>query len=370
MRTSLVIAVLLGVGALGHPHFKLTNPLGHNNHKRQDPISPSIATKTWYNAQGQATEVEIDVTEVKTVYQDGVLQPVPATTIIPAPAEVTIFVTPDTAKVNEVQVKQQNEFHAAPTQQYEEAAQAKQLQKTAPQHNQESPHQGQSQTSNVPVLPVQPGTPVSSILAAAPAPVVSTSAASPSPITDTSSSSGSSAGPMTIGGQNALNVANKWRAAQGLPAFQWSDEMHANSKNTSTFDGTDSGGLPIGEAGANRMAHNFYGRSNGQVIGEGSDIWSTTSATHGNLGAFDLAYLNWLCEVADGRLPCSDVLGYTHMDFHDPVTHEIITHHADILRNADYTHIGCHYMDATNPSVQVAPFLWKGMFTCDLIMGS
>ena len=310
MRTSIVLSVLLGAGAIAHPHYKLNNPLAHHHHhKRQDPV---VAVDYLKNAQGQVTEV-LDIAEaVKTVYAGGATAPSPAAQPIEA---------------GEVHVNE--DYHvAAPAQ----------PQQAAPQHQQ--PKEAEK------AAPAQAPKPAAAPAAkAAPAPVVAKPVPAPSP--NPAPSSGGS-GP-TVGGQNVLDVANKWRAKQNLGTFAWDDGLESASTNTNTANG------------ANSMTHRNVGAGQGQVIAQGSSTLTGTSS-EGELGPIDLLYLGWVCELSDQipSFPCSDATAATHMNT------EGQTDHATILMTPSFTKIGCNFMDATDPGAQVYPDIFQGMFVCTL----
>lgn len=312
MRTSILLSVLLGAGAIAHPHYKLNNPLAHHHHKRQDPI---VAVNYLKNAQGQVTEV-VDVAEaVATVYAGGATAPSPSAAAQPNEAGA------------EVQVKA--DYHVANGN------------GQAASQNQQ-PHEAEKQSIPAPAAVPKPAPVAAPVAAPAPAPAKAKVAAPA-----TSPASGGSGA--TIGGQNVLDVANKWRTQQGLGAFTWDDGLAAVSANTNTANG------------ANTMDHHNAPPSLGQVIAQGSDSL-TGSSSQGELGPVDLMYLGWICELS-GKIPgfpCSDATAATHMDAQGQ------TDHATILMNPQYSKIGCNYMDATNPSAQVYPDLFKGMLTCDV----
>ena len=220
MRTSLILSVLLGAGAIAHPHYKLNDPLAHHHNKRDDRI---IAVEYFENAQGQTTEV-VDVVEaVSTVYAGGASPPSPAATTTAAAVNVKA------------------DYHApAPA----PAAAPKAVAAPAP--------------AAAPKAAVAP----------APAPVKEQPASPPS-------SGGSGA---TVGGQNVLDVANKWRSKQGLGTFTWDDALATVSANTNAANG------------ANSMTHHMVPPSLGQVITEGSSTLAAPSS-EGELGTVDLMWL-------------------------------------------------------------------------------
>ena len=294
MRTSLLLSVLLGAGVIAHPHYKLTNPLAHHHHKREGPI---VAVEYLKNAQGQTTEV-IDIVEAMTTFYAG--GPSPSTP--PAAAKPV-------EAASEVNVKA--DYHV----------------------------NGQAAAQNQP--PKEAARP--NVPAPAPAPA-------PAPVKEKPASPPSSAGSgAIIGGQNVLDVANKWRSKQGLGTFTWDDDLAAVSANTNTANG------------ANQMVHHNDPPSLGQVIAQGSSTL-TGPSSQGELGPIDLLWLGWVCELS-GKIPefpCSDATAATHMNTQGD------TMHAQILMNGQYTRLGCNYMDATDPGAQVFPDIFQGMFTCDV----
>ena len=304
MRTSVILSVLLGAGAIAHPHYKLNNPLAHHHHKRQDPI---VAVEYLKNAQGQVTEV-LDVAEaVATVYVGGATAPSPAAQPNEAGAEVHVNA----------------DYHVAASQ--------KQSSKEAEKPSTPAP------------APAPKPAPAP---APAPKPAPAPAAAPAADVVKSPSSGGSGA---TIGGQNVLDIANKWRTMQGLGKFTWSDDLAGVSANTNTANG------------ANSMTHRNVPPSLGQVIAQGSDTL-TGPSSQGELGPFDLLYLGWICELS-GEIPdfpCAAATAATRMNT------EGQTDHATILMNQQYTQIGCNYMDATDPASQVFPDIYKGMVTCDV----
>ncbi len=309
MRTSVILSVLLGAGAIAHPHYKLNNPLAHHHHKRQDPI---VAVEDLKNAQGQVTEV-LDIAEaVATVYVGGATAPSPAAQPNEAGAEVHV----------------NQDYHVA-----------------APQ--QQSPKEAEKPSTPAPAQAPKPAPAPAPAPAPKPAP-----APAPAPAADVvkaaapPSSGGSGA---TIGGQKVLDVANKWRTMQGLGKFTWSDDLAGVSANTNIANG------------ANSMEHHNVPPSLGQVIAQGSDTL-TGPSSQGELGPVDLLYLGWICELS-GEIPdfpCAAATAATSMNT------EGQTDHATILMNQQYTQIGCNYMDATDPASQVFPDIYKGMLTCDV----
>lgn len=303
MRTCVILSVLLGAGAIAHPHYKLNNPLAHRHHKRQDPI---VAVDYLKNAQGQVTEV-VDIAEaVATVYAGGATAPSPAAAAQPKEAAAEVHVNAD--------------YHVA-----------------APQ--QQQPKEAEKPSTPAPAPAPKP--------APAAAPAATPAAAPAAPVFNSAQSSGGSGA--TIGGQNVVDVANRWRSLQGLGNFTWDDGLAGVSANTNTANG------------ANSMTHHNVAPSLGQVIAQGSSSL-TGPSSHGELGPMDLLYLGWICELS-GEIPdfpCSDATAATHMNTNGEVIH------AQILMNKQYTKLGCNYMDATDPKSQVWPDIYQGMLTCDV----
>ena len=315
MRTSLILSVLLGAGVIAHPHFKLNNPLAHSHHRRQDPI---ISVEYLENAQGQTTEVLDIVEAMSTVYVGGASPPTPV------PAAQPVKAAPEVNVKADCHVQAQANSH--------------------PGGNGQAAAQNQNPKVQAPAPAPKPAPAPAAAPAPAPesAPVKEQDPSPPPP----SSSGGSGA---TVGGQNILDVANKWRSKQGLPTFTWDDALATVSANTNIANG------------ANSMNHHRVPPSLGQVIAEGSST-KTASSSQGELGPIDLLWLDWICElsVKIPGFPCSDALGATNMD----TAGETI--HAEILMNPQYTKLGCNYMDATDPGAQGPIQIYEGMFTCDV----
>ena len=194
--------------------------------------------------------------------------------------------------------------------------------------------QGQS-TPVVAPAPVQTSTPVSAPAPVKPTPVSSTpAAASPAP----SSSSGGSDGAPVINGVSILDTANHYRTLMGFGTFTYSSTLQNNAAKTNKDDG------------ANQMKHELNSGSMGQVIGQVDNTDGTAQLT-----SFALAYLGWLCEIADSRLgnECDQMEKATNMDSKGQ------TGHAEILRSTSYKQIGCNYQTPTQPQS------YKGLWTCD-----
>ncbi|CAD6566993.1 MAG: hypothetical protein ASARMPRED_000455 [Alectoria sarmentosa] len=316
MRTSVLLSVLLGAGAIAHPHYKLNNPLvhHHHHHKRQDPI---VAVDYLKNAQGQVTEV-VDIAEaVSTICIGCATAPTPAAAANPNEAGAEVHVNAD------YHVAAQANSHSNGNEQ------------AAPQHQQPKEAEKPSTPALAPA-PVPAPKP-----APAPAPAPSPVVVNPAP-----SSGGSGA---TIGGQNVVDVANKWRSKQGLGTFTWDDGLAGVSASTNSANG------------ANSMTHHNVPPSLGQVIAQGSSTL-TGPSSQGELGPMDLLYLGWICELGDEipDFPCSDATAATHMNTQGQ------TDHAQILMNPQYTKLGCNFLDATDPASQVFPDVYQGMLTCDV----
>ncbi len=304
MRTSLVLSVLLGAGAIASPHYKLNNPLAHHHHhKRQGHV---VEVEYLENAKGQVTEVLDIVEAMTTVYVGGAPAPSPPAAAQPNEAAAEVNVKAD--------------YHAPA------------------QHQQPKEAERPSHPAPAPAPKAAPAPAPKPAPAPAPAPAPK---AAPPP-----SSGGSGA---VIGGQNVLDVANKWRSNQGLGTFTWDDGLAGVSANTNTANG------------ANSMTHHNVAPSLGQVIAQGSSTLKGPSS-QGELGPIDLLWLGWICELSGQipEFPCSDATAATHMNA------EGDTMHATILMNPQYTKLGCNYMDATDPGSQVFPDIYQGMFTCDV----
>ena len=257
------------------------------------------------NSQGQTTEVLDIVEAMSTVYVGGASPPTP------------VAAAQSVEAASEVNVKA--DYHVQP---------------------QASSHpNGNGQAAAQNQQPKQAETP--KVPAPAPAPAPAPTPVKEEPASPPSSSGGSGA---TVGGQNILDVANKWRSKQGLPTFTWDDALATVSANTNAANG------------ANTMNHHMVPPSLGQVITEGS-----TTQTAGDLGPIDLLWLDWICELSSKipEFPCSEAMAATNMK-----TSETI--HAEILMNPQYTKLGCNYLDATDPGAQVFPHVWQGMLTCDV----
>ena len=176
--------------------------------------------------------------------------------------------------------------------------------------------------------------PVSTTPVAAPAPVSTTPAAAPAP---SSSSSGSSGAPV-VNGKSILDSANYFRSMMGFPSFAYDSTLQGNAAKTNNDDG------------ANTMTHELNPGSMAQCIAEVDNLTGS-----GSYSSFDLTYLGWLCEIADSRLgnACQIMEAATNMNSGGE------TGHAEILRTASYSKMGCNYLTSTSKQE------WDGMWTCD-----
>ncbi len=282
MRTSIAIPILLGAGAIAHPHFKLNNPLAHVHHKRDQPFK--VITTTIGN------QVEIEDFYVATVYGNS---PPPAPTTTAAPI---VAAAPEKLAVAPVQQPKQEE------------------------------HQYSAPAPSV--------TPSITPVAPAPAPV-STSAA---PVQSIAPSSGGDDGAPKSGGKSILESANHFRSLMGFPVFTYSSQLDANAAKTNNDDS------------ANHMIHELNSGSMAQCIAEVDN-----TSGDGTYTPFELTYLAWLCEIPDSRLGsgCDAMKAATHMVLSD-------TGHAEILRNPQYTKMGCNYLTSTEHHDN-----FVGEYTCD-----
>lgn len=328
MRTSVVLSVLLGAGAIAHPHYKLNNPLAHHHqNKRQDPV---VATEYLKNAQGQVTEVLDVVQAMVTVYAGGASPPGPSPAAQPVEAAAKVNVKAD--------------YHVGgQTNSYSSSYSSGDGQQAAQYDPSKEPEWPSKPVPAPAPEPAPAPVPAPKKAQVAPAPAPAPVKENPAP---PSSSGGSGA---TIGGQNVLDVANKWRSKQGLGTFTWDDDLATVASNTNIANG------------ANSMIHHNDPPSMGQVIAQGSSTLKGPSS-QGELGPVDLLWLGWICELS-GQIPdfpCSDATAATHMNTNGD------TMHAQILMDPQYTKLGCNYMDATDPGSQVYPDIYQGMITCDV----
>jgi len=188
MRTSIVIQVLLGAGALAHPHFKLDNPLAHVHHKRQQPAK--IITTTIGN------QVEVIDEFVQTVYG-------PPSSSTPAPTTTAIVAAPEKLAVAPVN----NVHYEAP----------KAAENVVP-----------ASITPVSITPVS----VTPTPTSTPPPVQSSAA----PVVSTG---GSDDGAPLSGGVSILDTANKYRALMGYSSYEYNSTLAANSAKTNHDDGAD-----------------------------------------------------------------------------------------------------------------------------------
>lgn len=306
MRASVVLQVLLGAGALAHPHFKLNNPLAHVHHKRQQPVE--IKTITVDN------QVEIEDIFVATVW--GSPEPAMATPT-PTSSPVVVAAAPEKLAVAPVANNQNWDWN-----------------------NQDWNHPSHSPASVTPasVTPVSV-TPISITPSVTPVSVTPVQS-SPAAQASTGSSGSSNDGAPLSGGVSILETANKYRAMMGYSAFTYSSTLAGNSAKTNA------------DNGANIMKHELNDGSFAQCIAEVDN----NSGSNG-LSPFELTYLGWLCEIQDAKIAtvCKEMLAATNMqiDYSDPG-------HAEILRSPSYSQIGCNYLTATEHHDNYA-----GMWTCD-----
>lgn len=306
MRASVVLQVLLGAGALAHPHFKLNNPLAHVHHKRQQPVE--ILTTTVGN------QVEIEDIFVATVW--GSPEPA-ASTPTPTSSPVVVVAAPEKLAVAPVANNQNWD-----------------------QNNQDWNHPKDSPASVTPasVTPVSV-TPISITPSVTPVSVTPVQS-SPAAQASTGSSGSSNDGAPLSGGVSILETANKYRAMFGFPAFSYSSTLDGNAAKTNS------------DNGANSMKHQLNAGSFAQCIGQ---VDNTSGG--GGLTPFELTYLGWLCEMPENQITeaCKAMEVATNMivDLSDPG-------HAQILRNPGYSQIGCNYLTATEHHD-----MYVGTWTCD-----
>lgn len=180
--------------------------------------------------------------------------------------------------------------------------------------------------------------------AAPPAPA-STPAAAASPAASPSASS-SSSDPNSS--DAILAVCNKWRSAYNLGAFTWDTELAGNAAKTGKDD-----------QGTNEN-HELNGNSMAQVITPGINNCDNHNCA-GLSSPFELAYVSgWLCEIPSASQLGGKCPTYTSAGGMDLSSGE--TGHADILKNPDYTKIGCSF--AGNGQAETAQ--WTGLWICDL----
>jgi uncharacterized protein YkwD len=307
MRASVVIQVFLGAGALAHPHVKLSNPLAHEHHKRQQPVE--ILTTTVGN-----------VIEIEDIYVATVWDSPPPSTTTPAPTStppVVVVAAPVKLAVAPVENKQ-----------------------SLNEDNQNWNHPSHSLASATPAsmtpVSVTPKSITPSIAPASITPIRSTPAAAAS----TASSGNANDGAPKSGGVSILETANKYRILMGYSPFTYSSTLATNSAKTNA------------DNGANAMLHELNSGSSAQCIAQ---VDNNTGSK--GLSPFELTYLGWLCEIQDAKIGtvCQVMLDATNMqiNYADPG-------HAEILRRPNYSQIGCNYLISTQHHDNYA-----GMWTCD-----
>lgn len=295
MRASVVIPVLLGAGALAHPHLKLNNPFAHGNHKRGNPAK--VITTTIGN------EVQILEYYVQTVYGDSsssTTPPTPSVTSSSAP----IVAAPQKLKVNPVA--------------------ANPVAANQPKMNEQPANNAASST---PASITPSVTPTSNPPAQ--------SSAVPVSVPET----GGNDGAPQSGGVSILETANKYRAMQGFPPFEYDSQLAGNSAKTNAA------------TGAMVMTHQLNTGSNAQCIAQASP----SKGSYKNLTPFEMTYLGWLCEIDDSKLTtlCKDM-----MDFSKMIVDKGNPGHAKILQGK-YKYMGCNYQDTTQDRS------YDGQWTCD-----
>ena len=126
----------------------------------------------------------------------------------------------------------------------------------------------------------------------------------------------------------------------GFPLFTYSSTLQANSAKTNNDDG------------ANSMTHELNPGSFAQCIAQ---VDNTSGG--GGYTPFELTYLAWLCEIDDSRLgdSCKAMESATNM-----IVNKADPGHAQILRNPQYSQMGCDYKTSTEQHANFA-----GMYTCD-----
>ncbi|KAL6721358.1 hypothetical protein ACLMJK_000461 [Lecanora helva] len=189
MRSSIAIPVLLGAGAIAHPHFKLNNPLAHVHHKRQDPVK--VITTTIGN------QVQIEDIFVSTIYGNAPVAPPTVTPVPNAPAAA-----PKKLEVAPVQNKP-----AAPVVQHENLH--------VEHHDPPAP------------APVSTPPPASTPVASA-------------PVESSAPSTGGNDGAPQSGGKSILESANKFRTLMGFKPFTYSQQLDGNAAKTNNDDGSNS----------------------------------------------------------------------------------------------------------------------------------
>lgn len=315
MRASVVIQVLLGAGALAHPHFKLDNPLAHLHHKRNQPVN--VVTTIVGN------RVEIEEIFVQTVWGPAITSTIaptstPAVVAVAAPEKLAVAPVANNQNLNQNSDQEGNQNWNGDNQDW-----------TTWIHHSSAPASITSAAAtpaSVTPVSIRPSvTPVSVT------PVQSSAASAPTSSND---------GAPQSGGVSILETANKYRAMFGFPAFSYNSTLAANAAKTNA------------DNGANVKNHELNAGSFAQCIAEVDN-----NAGSNGLSPFELTYLAWLCEIPDAKIGvvCKEMLDATNMqiDYSDPG-------HAEILRSTSYSTIGCNYLTSTQHHDNYA-----GMWTCD-----
>ena len=182
------------------------------------------------------------------------------------------------------------------------------------------------------------------------------------------------------GSTDVLTSANTWRkkwlsSPSTLVDFEWNSTLAKNSYLTATgpiFTTTDpkTGQLVYhNEYYATQMNHNLNPGSMAQCedTGVGNAMMNATAQrmTGISITPFEQAWLMWMCEepLATIQEVCKQ-LGFNNQG------NSAETGHAEIIKSASYTQMGCYYMNATNPDGTPyhdanVPSNWLGIWTCD-----
>ena len=111
------------------------------------------------------------------------------------------------------------------------------------------------------------------------------------PVTDTSevpTDNGSNNG--AVGTTDILSVINYWRDAYRVGRLEWGSDLEAAAANTGQLAGGDT----------RKMSHHPMDQQTAEVIGPGNDnAFGKDLQGH---SPFEIAYLNWLCEVKSDTL--------------------------------------------------------------------
>jgi uncharacterized protein YkwD len=158
--------------------------------------------------------------------------------------------------------------------------------------------------------------------------------------------SGNDGSPLSDG-VSLLTTANKWRSIYDLSPFTWDEQLESNARKT----GEDGGGVT--------QTHQMGPGTFGQVITPGIEAPSDVLQGY---TPFELAYVNWLCEVPSPRLKTGGVDGCALVARTQFMVYTSTGHH-DILTDAKYTKIGCAF--ARNPNA-ASDSPWTGLWVCDL----